>query len=198
MAKKVTVLVGTKKGMYILRGDANRQKFEVDGPRWAPAPIHHAMYDLRDGSMYAAVNQTWGGSRIEHSRDMGKTWTTSSNPKFPEGSDRTFSQTWHIEPGHPSTPNVVWAGTEPAALFYRIHMLLAHPAENGLHSMRVHEEGYWRDPNETTWRHSTAGLPSNFGFAAAMHPRERRTAYVIPLDGMTRAAAPFGIGVYRT
>ena len=280
MAKKVAVLVGTKKGLYILRGDANRQKWEVEGPQWAPAPIHHAMYDPRDGSMYAAVNQTWGGSRIEHSRDMGKTWTTSSNPKFPEGSDRTFSQTWHIEPGHPSTPNVVWAGTEPAALFksedrgeswaivqslddqptrakwvpgfggmglhsiaidakdpkrmsvgisvggvytttdggttwtqdnkktggdserpdvfYCIHKLLAHPEESGLRFMRVHEEVYWRDPNETTWRHSTAGLPSNFGFAAAMHPRDRRTAYVIPLDGMTRAAAPFGIGVYRT
>src|SRR2546430_2533128 len=117
MARKVTVLVGTKKGLYIRRGDANRQKFEVDGPRWAPAPTHHATYDPRDGSMYAAVNQTWGGSRIEHSRDMGKTWTTSSNPKFPEGSDRTFSQTWHIEPGHQATPNVIWAGTEPAALF---------------------------------------------------------------------------------
>src|SRR5438093_3732532 len=67
--------------------------------------------------MYAAVNSTWGGSRIEISRDMGKTWKTSKNPAFPEGSDRTFYQTWHIEPGHPQTPNVVWAGTEPAALF---------------------------------------------------------------------------------
>ncbi|TME59876.1 MAG: exo-alpha-sialidase, partial [Chloroflexi bacterium] len=58
MAKKVAVLVGTKKGLYILRGDTNRQKWDVEGPQWAPAPIHHAMYDPRDGSMYAAVNQT--------------------------------------------------------------------------------------------------------------------------------------------
>jgi hypothetical protein len=50
-------------------------------------------------------------------RDLGKTWTVSKNPKFPDGSDRTFFQTWHIEPGHASTPNVVWAGTEPTALF---------------------------------------------------------------------------------
>ena len=280
MAKKMAILVGTKKGLYVLRGDTNRQKWEVEGPQWAPAPIHHATYDPRDGSMYAAVNQTWGGSRIEHSRDLGKTWTTASNPKFPEGSDRTFSQTWHIEPGHPATPNVMWAGTEPAALFksedrgeswsilqslddqptrakwvpgfggmglhsiaidakdpkrmsvgisvggvytttdggktwtqdnkktggdserpdvvYCIHKLLAHPVESGLRFMRVHEEVYWRDPSETTWRHSTTGLPTNFGFAAAMHPRDTRTAYVIPLDGMTRAATPFGIGVYRT
>src|SRR6266404_5021818 len=41
-------------------------------------------------------------------------------------------------------------------------------------------------------------LPSNFGFAAAIHPRDTSTAYCIPLDGMKRTASPFGIGVYRT
>jgi hypothetical protein len=280
MAKKVTLLVGTKKGLYVLRGDSGRGSWACEGPEFAPAPIHHAAYDPRDGSMYAAVNSTWGGARIEHSRDMGKTWTTSKNPAFPEGSDRTFFQTWHIEPGHVKTPNVLWAGVEPAALFksedrgetwsivkslddqpsrakwvpgfggmglhsiaidakdpkkmmvgisvggvyrtedggatwvqdnkvdgapserpdafYCIHKLLAHPEESGLRFMRVHEEVYWRDPGETAWRFSTQGLPSNFGFAAAMHPRERSTAYVIPLDGMKRTATPFGIGVYRT
>ena len=117
MTKKVTLLVGTKKGLFILRGDAGRGSWICEGPEFAPTPIHHAAYDPRDGSMYAAVNSTWGGSRIEISRDMGKTWKTSKNPAFPEGSDRTFYQTWHIEPGHTQTPNVVWAGTEPAALF---------------------------------------------------------------------------------
>src|SRR5256885_6567231 len=117
MAKKVTLLVGTKKGLYILRGDAGRGSRACEGPECAPAEIHHAAYVPRDGSMCAAVNQTWGGSRIEVSRDMGKTWKTTKNPAFPEGGDRTFSKTWHIEPGHSKTPNVVWAGTEPAALF---------------------------------------------------------------------------------
>ena len=107
MAKKVTLLVGTKKGLYILRGDAGRGSWACEGPQFAPAEIHHAAYDPRDGSMFAAVNQTWGGSRIEVSRDMGKTWKTTKNPAFPEGGDRTFSKTWHIEPGHEKTPNVV-------------------------------------------------------------------------------------------
>jgi len=280
VAKKVTLLVGTKKGLYILRGDAGRGSWACEGPAFAPAEIHHAAYDARDGSMFAAVNQTWGGSRIEVSRDMGKTWKTTKNPAFPEGTDRTFSKTWHIEPGHSKTPNVVWAGTEPAALFksedrgetwsivkslddqpsrakwvpgfggmglhsiaidakdpkkmmvgisvggvyrtedggttwvqdnkvngapserpdvfYCIHKLLAHPEESDVRFMRVHEEVYWRDPGQTTWQFSTTGLPSNFGFAAAMHPRNPSTAYCIPLDGMRRTAAPFGIGVYRT
>src|SRR5256885_14374981 len=117
MAKKVTLLVGTKRGLDSPRGGGGRGSFACGGPEFAPAEIHHAAYDPRDGSMFAAVNQTWGGSRIEVSRDMGKTWKTTKNPAFPEGADRTFSKTWHIEPGHSGTPNVVWAGTEPAALF---------------------------------------------------------------------------------
>src|SRR5205809_2369540 len=118
MPKTVRLLVGTKKGLFQIQSDADRKKWAVrEGPYGPPAPIHHASYDPRDGSMYAAINSTWGGSRIEYSRDMGKTWTASKNPAFPAGSDRTFYQTWHIEPGHAKTPNVVWAGTEPAALW---------------------------------------------------------------------------------
>src|SRR5207248_698944 len=90
------------------------------------------------------------------------------------------------------------APSERPDVFYCIHKLLAHPVESGLRFMRVHEEVYWRDPGETTWRFSTPGLPSNFGFAAAIHPRDTSTAYCIPLDGMKRTASPFGIGVYRT
>jgi photosystem II stability/assembly factor-like uncharacterized protein len=93
--------------------------------------------------------------------------------------------------------NAVSGGERPD-VFMCIHKLLAHPEVSGVRFMRVHEEVYWRDPGETTWRFSTPGLPSNFGFAAAIHPRDQKTAYVIPLDGMRRTASPFGIGVYRT
>lgn len=290
MAKSVALLVGTKKGLFTLRSN-DRKKWNVEGPYGAPAPIHHASFDPRDQSMYAAVNSTWGGSRIEYSRDLGKTWKAGQNPKFPEGSDRAFFQTWHIEPGHAKTPNVVWAGTEPAALwksedrgetwtlntglddqpsrkewvpgfggmglhsiaidaadpnlmqvgisvggvyttkdggkswardnrqtggpggasferkdekdvrpdvFYCIHKLLAHPKVGGVRFMRVHEEVYWREPGETTWTFRTPGLPSNFGFAAAIHPHDRSTAWCIPLDGMKRTASGQGIAVYKT
>ncbi|HZP96868.1 MAG TPA: exo-alpha-sialidase [Candidatus Limnocylindria bacterium] len=278
MAKSVVLLVGTKKGLYTMRS-GDRKKWTVGEPYGAPAPVHHAAFDPRDGSMYAAINSTWGGSRIEYSRDLGKTWTVSKNPAFPPGSDRTFYQTWHIEPGHAKTPNVVWAGVEPAALFKSedrgetwslntaldghpsrkqwvpgfggmglhsiaidaadpsfmqvgisvggvyttrdggaswerdntrrggaqdrpdvfscIHKLLAHPVAPGVRFMRVHEEVYWRDPGETAWTFRTTGLPSNFGFAAAIHPRDPKTAWCIPLHGMKRTATD-GIAVYKT
>jgi len=280
MAKQVVLLVGTKKGLYILRGDADRTKWTQEGPYGGPAPIHHAAYDPRDGSMYAAINSTWGGARLEYSRDLGKTWQPSKNPAFPQGSDRTFYQTWHIEPGHAKTPNVVWAGIEPAALFKSedrgetwqfntalddqpsrakwnpgagglglhsiaidaddpnkmqvgisaggvytttdggaswaqdnqqrggkedrpdvfscIHKLLAHPKVSGVRFMRVHVDVFWREPGETTWQNRNEGLPTNFGFAAAMHPRDRATAYAIPLHDSERLAVPPGIAVYST
>lgn len=279
MTKQVMLLVGTKKGLYRMRSDADRKKWTTEDPYGAPAPIHHASYDPRDGSMYAAINSTWGGSRIEYSRDLGKTWNVSKNPAFPEDSGRTFYQTWHIEPGHAKTPNVVWAGVEPAALFKSedrgetwqwmrsleehpsrpkwnpgagglglhsiaidaddpkkmnigisaggafnttdggatwnadnaatgqserpdvfscIHKLLAHPKVSGVRFMRVHLEVYWREPGETTWTYRTAGLPTSFGFAAAIHPHDRAAAYVIPLHDMKRLAVEPGIAVYST
>src|SRR2546421_10809197 len=99
MAKKVTLLVGTKKGLYILRGDAGRGSFACDGPEFAPAEIHHAAYDPRDGSMFAAVHQTRGGRRLGECRELGKARKTRNNPALPEASDRTLSKTWHPKPG---------------------------------------------------------------------------------------------------
>ncbi len=285
MAKTVSLLVGTKKGLFQLKSDADRKKWALEGPYGAPAPIHHASFDPRDQSMYAAINSTWGGSRIEYSRDLGTTWTVSKNPAFPAGSDRTFFQTWHIEPGHAKTPNVLWAGIEPAALFKSedrgetwslntaldeqpsrakwvpgfggmglhsiaidaadpkfmqvgisvggvytskdggaswaqdntqtgapkatdgterpdvfgcIHKLLAHPKVSGVRFMRVHLEVYWRDQGEATWTYRTEGLPTHFGFAAAIHPRDPKTAWCIPLHDLKRTAVDPGIAVFKT
>src|SRR5436309_12974778 len=100
MAKKVTLLVGTKKGLFILRGDAGRGSWVCEGPEFAPTPIHHAAYDPRGGPIYAALNPPSGGSRIETSRDRGDTWKSAKNRASPEGSERTLYQTWHSEPGH--------------------------------------------------------------------------------------------------
>ncbi len=118
MAKSVALLVGTKKGLYVLRSGAARTRWRTEGPHFAGQPVYHASHDPRDGAtLYAAVNHTWGGPRIEVSRDLGKTWNSAANPAFPAGSEMTFTKTWHIEPGHASTPKVVWAGVDHGALF---------------------------------------------------------------------------------
>lgn len=118
MAKSVALLIGTKKGLYVLRSGAARSRWRTEGPHFSGQPVYHASFDPRDGSsLYAAVNHTWGGPRIEVSRDLGKSWTSAANPAFPAGSEMTFTKTWHIEPGHAATPKVVWAGVDHGALF---------------------------------------------------------------------------------
>jgi len=284
MSRSIALLVGTRKGLYVFRSDASRATWEASEPYAELAPVYHASFDPRDGvSMYLAVNASWGGPRIEVSRDRGRTWKAVANPAFPAGGDRAFSRTWHIEPGHAKEPNVVWAGTEPAALFrsddrgeswslvrslddqptraqwapgfggmglhsiaidaadprrmsvgvsvggvytttdgaatwatdnegieymfpdapagsvaHCIHKLLAHPRDAGLRFMKVHEHVYWREQSATSWTQVTAGLPDAFGFAAAIHPRDAATAFVIPLAGRQRLAPPPGIAVWRT
>lgn len=136
-AKKVAVLVGTKKGAYIFRSGAGRKRWTAEGPLFPGEPVHHMAFDHRDGdSIFAACNLTWGGPKIRVSRDRGKTWKVVSNPAFAKGRVATyntwvqgeqmpkqvtrelvFERTWHIEPGHASQPKVMWAGIEPAALF---------------------------------------------------------------------------------
>ncbi|HEX9436738.1 MAG TPA: exo-alpha-sialidase [Candidatus Limnocylindria bacterium] len=137
MAKKVAILVGTKKGAYIFRSGAARSRWTAEGPLFQGEPVHHLAFDPRDGeSMFAGCNLTWGGPKIRISRDQGKTWKVGSNPAFRKGKVATtsvfdagadfphevteelaFKRTWHIEPGHASQPKVMWLGVEPAALF---------------------------------------------------------------------------------
>lgn len=136
-ARKVAVMVGTKKGAYIFWSSAARSRWSAEGPLFTGEPVHHMAFDHRDGvSMYAACNLTWGGPKIRVSRDLGKTWKVVSNPAFPKGKVATSSRWdagadfpravteelayrrgWHIEPGHASQPKVMWVGIEPAALF---------------------------------------------------------------------------------
>ena len=118
MARGVMVLVGTKKGVFLYRSGAARERWRLEGRHFIGQPAYHVAFDPRDGrSLYAGLNATWGGPRVEISRDLGKTWKAGKNPAFPKGDDRTFSRTWHIEAGHASEPDVLWLGAEPAALF---------------------------------------------------------------------------------
>ena len=71
MGRGVAVLLGTKKGTYVFRGGMARERWRVEGPYHAGQPVYHVAFDPRDGqSMYAGVNATWGGPRIEISRDL--------------------------------------------------------------------------------------------------------------------------------
>ena len=80
----VRVLVGTKKGAFILTSDGKREKWEVSGPHFAGWEIYHLKGSPADPNrLYASQTSGWFGQIIQRSSDGGKTWETPGGEKMP-------------------------------------------------------------------------------------------------------------------
>ena len=142
----VRVLVGTRKGAFVLTSDAKRQKWDVSGPHFAGWEIYHLKGSPADPDrIYVSQSSGWFGQVIQRSDDGGKTWNPpgtkpedlmgaggmpagQSNMFVYEGVPGThkwydgtphpweFKRVWHLEPSL-TDPDTVYAGVEDAALF---------------------------------------------------------------------------------
>jgi hypothetical protein len=120
MADRVFLLIGTHKGGFLLESDVERKDWQLRGPFFAGNDVHHLTMDVRTGEprMYAAVNSAWFGPGVRMSTDFGETWDEpETGPKFDEASGLTVEKVWQITPGGLTSPGVLFAGVEPAALF---------------------------------------------------------------------------------
>ena len=115
----VLVLVGTRKGAFILSADQARKDWAITGPHHAGSDVFHMAYDRQGtGKIYAAVNNLFLGAHVEISPDMGQTWVPASQPpRFSGGGSKTVERIWHIAPAGEAEPGVLYAGVQPAALF---------------------------------------------------------------------------------
>lgn len=114
------VLVGTRKGAWIYISDGARERWQISEPILPGWTVHHMAVDLRRDPprIYAAANHWAWGRSVARSDDGGKTWEKRSpGLGFPEDMGLTVANVWHVEPGHPSQPAVVYAGTQPGGLF---------------------------------------------------------------------------------
>jgi photosystem II stability/assembly factor-like uncharacterized protein len=75
---KTLVLVGTRKGCFIIESNEQRLEWELRGPFCEAWPIYHAVHDADTGAIYAAGASEWHGATIWRSSDLGETWTQSS------------------------------------------------------------------------------------------------------------------------
>ncbi len=74
---RVRVLVGTKKGAFVINGDGKRNKWEVSGPHFSGWEIYHLKGSPADPNrIFASQSSGWFGQVIARSDDGGKTWTT--------------------------------------------------------------------------------------------------------------------------
>jgi photosystem II stability/assembly factor-like uncharacterized protein len=126
---KVRLLVGTRKGAFVLTSDERRERWEVDGPHFSGWEVYHVKGSPADPDrLYASQSRGWFGQVIQRSDDGGATWEAGGND-FPYDGARTthkwydnsdhpwdFARVWHLEPSL-TDPDVVYAGVEDAALF---------------------------------------------------------------------------------
>ncbi len=127
---KVRILVGTRKGSYVVIGDRNRRRWTI-GPRAQEGnDVYHMVADPRHpGELYSAANNTFWGPELYRSRNWGKSWKEISTPLSPRHKARrtdgdefpaakvALKNLWHVEPGHPSEPDTLYVGADPHFLF---------------------------------------------------------------------------------
>jgi photosystem II stability/assembly factor-like uncharacterized protein len=112
MGESVLVLVGTRKGLFILRSDDDRRSWSLKGPLCETWPINHAVSDS-SGVIYAGGGSEWLGPAVWRSDDLGATWTYSRDGLGYEAGEAPIKSVWSVAP----SGGRLYAGVEPAGLF---------------------------------------------------------------------------------
>jgi photosystem II stability/assembly factor-like uncharacterized protein len=268
MASKVLVLLGTRKGVFILESDAQRRSWQLRGPYCETWPMNHVVADPSSGTIYGGGGNAWFGPAVWKSDDLGATWTHSSAGLAYEAGEQPIKSVWSVAPGrgrlyagvepaglfcsrdggkswtqvaglrdHPSRPDwqpgggglilhalvlhphddgQIWVGISAAGVFYTadggatweprnrgtradflpegqnypdygqcVHSLVMAPGLPNRFYQQNHCGMYSSDDGGRQWQSIEAGLPSAFGFPAAVHPRDAETLYLVPLNGDT-------------
>jgi photosystem II stability/assembly factor-like uncharacterized protein len=151
----VRVLVGTRKGAFILTSDEKREAWDVSEPHFAGHEMYHIKGSPIDPNrLYASQTSDWFGQVMQRSDDGGKTWETVGNeftyhgvPGTHQWYDGTqhpweFKRVWHLEPSL-HDPDTVYAGVEDAALFKSTD---AGQTWTELFGLREHPSGHLWQP----------------------------------------------------
>ncbi len=127
---RIRILLGTRKGTYVVEGDARRARWKVAPVAHEGSEVYHVVADPRHpGDLYAAANDSFWGPALHRSRDWGRTWKEIATPLMglrkqrpspmdgPPRKPRPLINLWHVEPGHPSEPDTIYLGADPHLLF---------------------------------------------------------------------------------
>jgi photosystem II stability/assembly factor-like uncharacterized protein len=124
---RVRVLVGTRKGAFVLNADGKRKKWEVSGPHFAGWEIYHLKGSAADPNrIYASQSSGWFGQIIQRSDDGGKTWSTpgggmEKTPEgMPKGESNKFVYDSSEKTGKPLTTHQWYDGTQHPWEFKRV------------------------------------------------------------------------------
>lgn len=170
------LMVGTRKGLWVGRSDDDRAAWEWEGPHFDMEEVYSCLVDTRGSTprLLAGTSSPWLGPQVARSDDLGGTWaTTPEAVRFPDDTDASVERVWQLQPG--LEDEVVWAGTEPGAVW--------RSEDRGETFSLV--RGLWDHPHRAEW---------NAGFGGqAFH-----TVLPHPVDPASVTAAISTGGVYRT
>lgn len=169
----VRVLVGTRKGAFILTSDEKRERWDISGPHFAGWEIYHVKASpVNPDRIYASQTSGWFGQVVQRSDDGGKTWNTAGNQFAYDGVPGThqwydgtphpweFARVWHLEPSL-TDAETVYAGVEDAALFKSSDGAASWTELSGL---RTHSTG-------STWQPGAGGMCLHTIVQDATNPR---------------------------
>ncbi len=173
---KLRILVGTRKGAFILTSDSKRRKWSVSDPILLGNMVHHLMMDPRDGKTLMMAARTGHlGPTIFRSTDNGKKWNEIEKPpSFPKAKEGekglVVDHVFWLTPGHRNEPGVWYAGTSPQGLF--------RSDDHGKTWESI--DGFNQNPMRTAW---TGGEQDGTPDGPKMHsilvdPRDPRHLYI--------------------
>ncbi|RKS80426.1 hypothetical protein CLV35_0858 [Motilibacter peucedani] len=192
------VAIGTNKGLFVARSDDDRASWTLDGPHFLMNGIYAVSIDTRGAVprvMVGADSSHWGPS-LFWSEDLGATWqeSASSGPRFSIDDGTSVERLWSIAPS-PTEPDVVWAGSQPSALwrsedrgdsFSLVRPLWDHPHRpkwgagfggQAIHTVLPHP----RDPGNVLVAMSTGGVYRTSDGGGSWEPANRGIkAYFFP------------------
>jgi photosystem II stability/assembly factor-like uncharacterized protein len=156
----VRVLVGTRKGAFVLTSDEKRERWDLSGPQFPGWEIYHVKGSpVNPDRIYASQTSGWFGQVMQRSDDGGKTWTTVGNDFKYDGVPGThqwydgtphpweFARVWHVEPSL-TDAETLYAGVEDAALFKSTD---GGQSWSELSGLRTHSTG-------ATWQPGAGGM----------------------------------------
>ncbi len=144
MADRILLLVGTKKGAFIVESRDGRRSWTVHGPTCDGYPIQDISRDAATGALYAGGGSAWYGPTVFRSDDLGKTWTQSSDGLTYGDDGPKITAVWNVTAAH----GAVHAGVGPAGLFR---------SDDGGRTW-AHVEGLTNHPTRPTWEPGAGGL----------------------------------------
>jgi hypothetical protein len=175
----ILLLIGTAKGLFLARRDAVGDSWQISVPQFPMTAIYAVGIDMRGAQprLLAGIDSSHFGPSVAVSDDLGACWREPEQAPiaFPPGTETSLERVWAFAPGPASEPGLMWAGTQPSALFTSV--------DGGLRYELV--RGLWEHPHRAEWGAGAGGQ--------AIH-----TILPHPADPQRVLVAMSAGGVYRT